>query len=197
MSFVQGSAASQSEGHCNSDCLLGPDVPTEANPAYNSAVPDAQLPSVGQVFDEEEASVDTPDSHFNESVGRHREVGGLSLSSTEDTQVTNRSDCCQKSAGDSGREQAADPARRSPTTHKPAYDAIGHRLASWADQWAFEIINCVLALCCLVSIVVILTIHRNRPLPQWPLNISINSLVSVFTAIIKASLLVPVEQCMR
>ncbi|CAI0643376.1 unnamed protein product [Colletotrichum noveboracense] len=46
--------------------------------------------------------------------------------------------------------------------------------------------------CCLLAIAIILSIHQGQPLPNWPDLISINSLVAIFTAIFKASLIMPV-----
>ena len=38
-------------------------------------------------------------------------------------------------------------------------------------------------------IILILYLHEGRPLPEWPLSITINSLVSVFSAIMSAAML--------
>ncbi|KAK2591151.1 hypothetical protein QQS21_011165 [Conoideocrella luteorostrata] len=74
------------------------------------------------------------------------------------------------------------------------YGTIKHHLARLDDFWMFEVLNCLVAMCSLIFVVVILAFYRNKPRPQWPLHISINSLLSIFTAILKASLLVPVEK---
>jgi len=63
-----------------------------------------------------------------------------------------------------------------------------------ADLWVWEILSCVLATICLVVIVAILAVHQDRPLPQWPNYISINSLIAIMTAIMKASLMLPVAE---
>lgn len=61
-------------------------------------------------------------------------------------------------------------------------------------MWIIEIASLLLATVAFVAIIITLTIHRNRPLPQWPHLISINTLIAIFTAILKASLLVPVVE---
>lgn len=58
--------------------------------------------------------------------------------------------------------------------------------------WTTEILSCTIASLCLAAIIGILSTHQGLPLPQWPLNITINALVAVFTAIFKMALLVPV-----
>lgn len=58
--------------------------------------------------------------------------------------------------------------------------------------WTTEILSCAIASLCLAAIIGILSAHQGLPLPEWPLNITINALVAVFTAIFKMALLVPV-----
>jgi hypothetical protein len=67
-------------------------------------------------------------------------------------------------------------------------------LCLMADLWVWEILSCVLATICLVIIVATLAVHQGRPLPQWPDYISINSLIAIMTAIMKASLMLPVVE---
>ena len=62
------------------------------------------------------------------------------------------------------------------------------------DVWAWEILSCVLATTCLIAIVATLAVHQDHPLPQWPNYISINSLIAIMTAIMKASLMVPIAE---
>jgi hypothetical protein len=67
-------------------------------------------------------------------------------------------------------------------------------LSLMADFWVWEILSCVLATICLLVIVAVLAVYQDRPLPQWPNYISINSLISIMTAIMKASLMIPVAE---
>lgn len=64
----------------------------------------------------------------------------------------------------------------------------------WFSNWAMEILSCVIASLCLAAIFGILFTHQGLPLPQWPLNITINALISVFTAIFKMALMVPIAE---
>lgn len=52
----------------------------------------------------------------------------------------------------------------------------------------------MLAVGCLVSIILILSLHQGQPMPSWPELISVNSLVAIFTAVFKASLIMPVAE---
>jgi len=82
-------------------------------------------------------------------------------------------------------ETAASPTRRNFSSRM---------LSLMNDLWVWEVLSCVLATICLVAIVAILAVHQDRPLPQWPNYISINSLIAIMTAIMKASLMVPVAE---
>jgi branched-subunit amino acid transport protein len=62
----------------------------------------------------------------------------------------------------------------------------------FTGQWVLEILGLLLAFLALAAIIITLAIHQNRPLPAWPHDISINALVAIFTAALKAGLLVPV-----
>lgn len=60
--------------------------------------------------------------------------------------------------------------------------------------WYLEIMSSLLALSCLLVIVIILSIYQGQPLPKWPKYLSINSLMAIFTAVFKASLIMPVAE---
>jgi hypothetical protein len=71
---------------------------------------------------------------------------------------------------------------------------ISHRSHKFTDQWIWELLSCCVALLCLLAIITVLAIHRDRPLPQWPRMISINSLIAIFTALMKAALIFPIAE---
>jgi uncharacterized PurR-regulated membrane protein YhhQ (DUF165 family) len=60
--------------------------------------------------------------------------------------------------------------------------------------WIAEILGYMLALVALAAIVITLALHSNKPLPRWPSLILINSLVAIFTSILKAAMLLPVAE---
>ncbi|KAK1955987.1 hypothetical protein LY78DRAFT_544774, partial [Colletotrichum sublineola] len=55
-------------------------------------------------------------------------------------------------------------------------------------------LSSILALGCIIAMVVVLSIYQGKPLPKWPKLISINSLIAIFTAMFKASLILPVAE---
>lgn len=68
-------------------------------------------------------------------------------------------------------------------------------LISLLDRpWLLEVTSLLVAWVALTAIIVTLAVHQGRPLPQWPQLISINSLIAIFTAILKASLIMPVAE---
>ena len=64
----------------------------------------------------------------------------------------------------------------------------------WHYSWLAEALSCCGAVVCLGAIVITLSMHQGKTLPQWPLNISINALLAVFTAILKATLALPLTE---
>jgi hypothetical protein len=63
-----------------------------------------------------------------------------------------------------------------------------------SDLWVLELLSCGMAVACFVAIVVILAVYQDRPLPNSPDAISINSWISVFTAVMKAAIMLPVAE---
>lgn len=70
------------------------------------------------------------------------------------------------------------------------------RLGTWLPKsiWMMEIWSCIIAAACLAAIIAVLSTHQGLPLPQWPWHITINALVSVFTAIFKMALMTPIAE---
>ena len=60
--------------------------------------------------------------------------------------------------------------------------------------WWLEALSCLLFLLALVAIVVTIYPHQGRPLPQWPYNISVNSLIAIYAVILKATMLLVVAE---
>ena len=60
--------------------------------------------------------------------------------------------------------------------------------------WAVEICASITSIIALVAIFVTLQSHNGRPLPDWPLGITINSLVSIFSVIFKSAMLLGVAE---
>ncbi|KAI1803519.1 hypothetical protein F4811DRAFT_328374 [Daldinia bambusicola] len=54
--------------------------------------------------------------------------------------------------------------------------------------WKLEILSCLLVLASPLAILATLYPYDTRPLPQWPLRISVNTLLSIYSVVLKASL---------
>ena len=66
---------------------------------------------------------------------------------------------------------------------------IAQHLPRWLRDWWLEIACCVVFTGALMAIVGAILPYQDQPLPQWPYNISINTLISILIAISKAAML--------
>lgn len=60
--------------------------------------------------------------------------------------------------------------------------------------WLWESLSIAVATLALTAIVITLVLRSDRPLPDWPSEITLNALIAVFTAIFKACLMVPITE---
>jgi hypothetical protein len=58
----------------------------------------------------------------------------------------------------------------------------------WHHGWGAESYGILLAASSLAAIVAIIFVFDGQAMPEWPLNITINALIAVFTVLIKAGL---------
>ncbi|KAI0435838.1 hypothetical protein F4803DRAFT_276716 [Xylaria telfairii] len=65
---------------------------------------------------------------------------------------------------------------------------------AWYYGWVAESVGCCLAAISLIAIIITLRLHEDKPLPRWPLSISINALIAVFGVLLKAGLTVPLSE---
>ena len=65
---------------------------------------------------------------------------------------------------------------------------------SLSRVWLVELASLTLAYIAFGAIIITLWMHQDLPLPKWPSLISINTLVAVFTAILKASMMLPIAE---
>lgn len=63
------------------------------------------------------------------------------------------------------------------------------------DWWAMELVCWLIAALSLLGIVVTLESHRNQPVPNWPFDITINSLISILATIGQMAMMQPVVEC--
>ena len=78
---------------------------------------------------------------------------------------------------------------KSATISAADVPVIKRRHAHLLGNWWLEIGACFTFILALLAIVITLRPHQGKPLPQWPYNISINSLISIYVVVLKATVL--------
>ena len=68
---------------------------------------------------------------------------------------------------------------------------LQHIFGRW---WLWEVLSCTVALSALVAIYGTLNAYNGRQLPDWPSGISLNTLIALISAILKAAMLVPIAE---
>lgn len=63
------------------------------------------------------------------------------------------------------------------------------------ERWIFEISCCVFATINLLAIITALAVRQERSVPHWPYAITVNSLISIFTSLMKAAMMLVVSSC--
>lgn len=70
-----------------------------------------------------------------------------------------------------------------------------NRISRYIKDWKLESVACFLVLVIPAIIFATLYPHRGQPLPNWPLKISINSFLSVYTLVLKAATGIILTSC--
>lgn len=74
-------------------------------------------------------------------------------------------------------------------SHKPS------RRNGWLHRfWFWEVLSILGAVVALAAMVITLLLHQDKPLPKWPSAITINALIAVFSAILKACVVMPIAE---
>lgn len=58
---------------------------------------------------------------------------------------------------------------------------------TWKRKWTSEICSYVISVLALAGLVATLLMHHDKPLPQWPRLVTINSIISLFSLVMRAS----------
>lgn len=69
------------------------------------------------------------------------------------------------------------------------------RERTWLRNWWQEIASSIISMICLGAIIIVLKRFENLSATKWALPITINSMVAIFTSIMKACLVFPVAEC--
>lgn len=61
-------------------------------------------------------------------------------------------------------------------------------------NWWLEILSLGVVFAALLAITFTLSTHQNRPLPEWPYKISVNTLVAVYVVVLKGAMLLIITE---
>ena len=129
----------------------------------------------------------SPLSHI--SSGPHQVYGRIHMHREHDTESgtapSRQSTLVESTDGDELGPTRKGSKHAPATSHKP-------RLKTY--WWIKELSALLVSILSFLCIVLTLRIHEGRPLPDWPLSITINSLVSVFSTVMGMTLLVPLTE---
>ena len=73
----------------------------------------------------------------------------------------------------------------SPASSRPSHKVIN-------DWWLVELGACLISATAMTALIIVIGRHNGKPLPKWPLHITIATFVAVCSNITKATMLVPV-----
>ncbi|KAF3798919.1 hypothetical protein GCG54_00010591 [Colletotrichum gloeosporioides] len=83
--------------------------------------------------------------------------------------------------------------------HDGSASEIRGRIFSSRDSllnrfWVWEVLSIAVATVALAAMFITLLLHQDRTLPKWPSMITINALIAIFSAILKACLMMPIAE---
>jgi hypothetical protein len=123
------------------------------------------------------------DIEINE--GPHHSRQGVSLPDNEVQAITR-----QDTSRTSPSQQGAQLKKISPKTPARITIRWNHFSQStarmWVAGWRIETCSYIVAILALAGLVATLSAHHGRPLPQWPQLVTINSIVSLFSLLVRA-----------
>jgi hypothetical protein len=71
----------------------------------------------------------------------------------------------------------------------------GPKVESSVSWWMFEAVAWILSAVTLAVIIITVAMTDGKPLPTWPMNVTLNSFVSFMSTLMKAAATVPVAEC--
>ncbi|KAE9376344.1 hypothetical protein N431DRAFT_462185 [Stipitochalara longipes BDJ] len=72
-----------------------------------------------------------------------------------------------------------------------------HIFKSWfrSDSWQLEILSLFITLVCFAGLIIVLQQFDNKPLPNWRSGLTLNTVVSWISTVLKTALLLPIGSC--
>jgi hypothetical protein len=82
---------------------------------------------------------------------------------------------------------------KATTNDKPNHESQAAQI--FTNGWGKEVLGWIVSAVSVVAIVAILAAFNHRSLPQWPYQITLNTLISIFSQISSTALLGPLSEC--
>jgi hypothetical protein len=109
-----------------------------------------------------------------------------------------------------GTAEKAKGADEAKDTDTPEASSGASNLAQWIEQklwkysaspnivkrWLIEIISWTFSALSMVGIIIVLYHYQRRPLPRWPLGLTLNAYISILAKVSGAALLLPVSEAL-
>lgn len=93
--------------------------------------------------------------------------------------------------GDAGLEPASNLAQR---IEQKLWNYTASR--NVVKRWLVEIISWSLSAACMAGIVIMLACYKSKPIPRWPLGLTLNAYISVLSKVASGALLLPVSEAL-
>lgn len=174
---------------------LSPDIPPR----------DTAIELVGLVnsqVDEEEVQNGSPDLSITSLASKanlETHTQHLQHPSINDTQAESRGSSTVNLVNDQRSSDTLpqsytsklEPGKTNPSSRKGNLKSV---LGCWPN-WKWEIANSAISIITLAATIGTLWPHQNQPLPQWPFHISINTLLSIYSVVMKGSATFVIQSC--
>lgn len=134
----------------------------------------------------------------NPTIHSSRQQARFSLKSSTTSSTTKTLDTIKSSASSSLHEA---PHTKTSSKHRTSmFSGFKIPTRKWTnnwitDWWGIELISWTVSAASIVAIFALLESHRGKPLPEWPLSITVNSLVSIFATVGQMTMMAPVVEC--
>lgn len=132
-----------------------------------------------------------PNSDIDTSDGRHTGTPQALMDPVNDHYSYDFSQ--KNSVITTGKESEPKPTTTATTKpEKSLIEKIAFFYARLKDEWYFELGACLIGAIAMTTLIIVIGRHNGKPLPKWPLHITIATFIAICSTITKITLLVPV-----
>ena len=89
--------------------------------------------------------------------------------------------------------QEDEPLQPQPQPHPQPQRASRYARAS-TDWWLWEVVSWLLSVASLISIAIVLRVYDGKLLPRWPLGLTLNAFISLFSTLSRMAMIYPVAE---